>query len=54
MIEKHQRSTKREKRMKAKHSGHENNYTENLSGKQRVKQVKIGGDGYKRVLKKKN
>ena len=37
--------TKRGKGMKGKHSGHKNNYMDNLSGKQRVKQVKIGGDG---------
>ena len=44
-IEKHQVSTKRGKRMKGKHSGRKNNYMDNLLGKQRVKQVKIGGDG---------
>ena len=37
-------STKRRKIMKGKHNGHKNNCMENLSGKQRVKQVKIGGD----------
>ena len=36
-IEKHQMSTKWRKRMKGKHSGHKNNYLDNLSGKQRVK-----------------
>ena len=44
-IEKHQMSTKRGKRMKGKHSGCKNNSMENLSGKQRVKKVKIEGDG---------
>ena len=39
-------STKRGKRMKGKHSGHENNYNDNLSGKQWDKQMKIGLDGY--------
>ena len=43
--EKHQMSTKRGKRMKGKHSAHKNNYMDNLSGKQQVKQVKISGDG---------
>ena len=38
-------STKRGKRMKGKHSAHKNNYMDNLSGKQQVKQVKISGDG---------
>ena len=33
------------KKMKGKHSGHKNNYMDNLSDKQRVKQMKIGGDG---------
>ena len=51
-IEKHQMSTKRGKRMKGKHSGHKNNYTDNLSSKQRVKQVKIGGDAKKGCLKR--
>ena len=32
-IEKHQLSTKREKRIKGKHSGHKNNYIGNLSDK---------------------
>ena len=31
--------------MKGKHSGHNNNYVDHLSGKQPVKQVKIGEDG---------
>ena len=39
------RSTKREKRRKGKHSRYKNNYWNNLSGKQWVKQVKTGGDG---------
>ena len=43
-IEKHQMSTKRGKRMKGKHSGCKNNSMDNLSGKQRVKKVKIEGD----------
>ena len=38
-------STKRGKIMKGKHSAHKNNYMDNLSGKQQVKQVKISGDG---------
>ena len=32
-INKHQMSTKREKRIKGKHRGHKNNYMDNLSGK---------------------
>ena len=44
-IEKHQMSTKRGKRIKLKQSGHKNNYMDNLSGKQRVNEVKVGGDG---------
>ena len=36
---------KMEKEQKGKYSGHKNNCMENLSGKQCVKQVKIGGDG---------
>ena len=44
-IGKQQMSTKRGKRMKGKHKVHKNNYIEDLSGKQRVKLVKIGGDG---------
>ena len=35
---------KKVKRMKGQHSGRKNNYMDNLSGKQWVKQVKIGGD----------
>ena len=31
--------------MKGKQSEHKNNYMNNLSGKQWVMQVKIGGDG---------
>ena len=31
--------------MRRKHSGYKNNYMDNLSGKQWVKQAKIGGDG---------
>ena len=30
--------------MKGKHSRHKNNYMDNLSGKQWVKQAKISGD----------
>ena len=37
-------STKRGKR-KVKHSGHKNNYANNFSGKQWIKQTKISGDG---------
>ena len=33
------------KRLKRKHRGHQNNYMDNLSSKQRVKQMEIGGDG---------
>ena len=44
-IEKHQMSTKREKRMKGKHSGHKNYYMDNLAGKQGVTQVETGGGG---------
>ena len=40
--EKHQMSIKRGKRIKGKHSGHKENYMGNLSGKQRVRQVKNG------------
>ena len=36
---------KNRKKMKGKHSGHKNNYMDNLSGKQSVNEVKIGGDG---------
>ena len=36
-------STKRGKRMKRKRSGRKDNYMNDLSGKKRVKQVKIGG-----------
>ena len=36
--------TKKVKRMKGQHSGRKNNYMDNLSGKQWVKQVKIDGD----------
>ena len=36
---------KMKKKTKGKYSGHKNNYMDNLSGKQWVKQVKIGGDG---------
>ena len=36
---------KMRKRMKGKHTGCKNKYMANLSGKQRVKQEKIGGDG---------
>ena len=46
-IEKHQVSTKRGKRMKENtktQKGHKNNYMDNLSGKQWVKQVKIDED----------
>ena len=53
-IEKHQMSTKRGQRMKGKHSRQKNNYMDNLSGKQWVKQVKISGMAKKRVLKKNN
>ena len=42
-MEKHQMSTKRGKRTKGKRSGRKDNYMNDLSGKQRVKQVKIGG-----------
>ena len=35
--------------MKGKHSEHKNNYMRNLSGKQWVKQVKIGGDGQEKA-----
>ena len=38
-------STKREKTIKGKHSGHKNNYISNSSGKQWVNQMKIGEDG---------
>ena len=38
-------SIKRGKRMKGKHSGHKNNYMDNLSDKQWLNQVKIGGEG---------
>ena len=31
--------------MKGKHTGCKNKYMANLSGKQRVKQEKVGGDG---------
>ena len=41
-------STKGGKRMKGKHSEHENNYNDNLSGKQWDKQMKIGMDGYEK------
>ena len=44
-IKKHQMSIKRGKMIKEKHSGCKNNYMGNFSGKQRAKQVKIGGDG---------
>ena len=47
-------STKRGKKMKGKHSGHKNNYMDNLSGKQWVKHAKIGGDDMKKVLRKNN
>ena len=52
--EKHQLSTKREKRMNGKHSGYKNNYMDNLQGKERVKQVKLVEMVKKRVLKKSN
>ena len=42
--DKQQMSAKRGKRMKGKYNGHKNNYIDDLSGKQRVKLVKIGGD----------
>ena len=38
-------TTKRGKRMKGKHSGHKNSLMNNLSGEQRVKQVKISRGG---------
>ena len=44
-IKNYQMSTKREKIIKGKHSGHKNNYIGNSSGKQRVKQMRIGKDG---------
>ena len=53
-IEKQQMSTKRGKRMKEKHSRHKYNYMDNLSGKQRLQQVKIGGMSKKTVLKMNN
>ena len=42
-IEKHQEYKKRKK--KGKHCEHINNYMDNLSAKQWVKQVKVGEDG---------
>ena len=42
---KHQMSTKRGKRIKGKHRGQKNNFMDNLSGEQWVKQVMIGGVG---------
>ena len=38
-------STKREKKMEGQHSGYKNNYMDNLSSKQQLKQTKIDGDG---------
>ena len=38
----------KEKKMKRKHSGHKNSYMDNLSDKQQLKQVNIGGDGQKK------
>ena len=45
---------KRKKWMKGKHSGHNNNYIDILSGKQWVKQVKIKGKAKKSVLQMNN
>ena len=38
--------------MNGKHIGHKINYMDSLSGKQRVKQVKIGVDGKENCLKR--
>ena len=43
---------KKRKKMNRKHIGHKINYMDSLSGKQRVKQVKIGVDGKENCLKR--
>ena len=43
---------KKRKKMNGKHIGHKINYMDSLSGKQRVKQVKIGVDGKENCLKR--